>query len=120
MVRSIRVLSVTVVAVALLALTACGNGDDEPTEASSEETTTTAKSSNGTTATTAEPTVRTIGKTGWHEGFAITVDTAKLEAPSFSSAGLELAVTYENLTTETARVPQATNIVQDGLSINET
>src|SRR4051812_20157574 len=119
MVRTSRVLSVAVVSVALVALSACGSSGGDKKESSEETTTTAASSSKGTTNSSVAETNRTIGKTGWYKGFAITVDTAKLAAPSFSSAALELGVTYENLTTETANAPRPTNIVQGGVSLQD-
>src|SRR5262245_55219698 len=113
MVRRTRMLAVVVVAVAMLGA-ACGGGGDRKEESSSDESTTTTAAKAATATSTGQPTVRTLGKTGWYKGFAITVDTATLAPPRFQSADLELAVTYENLTTETANVPRATNIVQDG------
>ncbi|WP_458686749.1 hypothetical protein [Nocardia tengchongensis] len=43
--------------------------------------------------------VRTIGKTGWYEGFEITVDKATVTPDEFGGAKVRVDITYKNTTT---------------------
>ncbi len=84
-------------ALAALALTSCGN--DSTTSSGSATSAPTAGQGSQSTATQApKPLVRTIGKTGWWDGFAITVDKATVTPSSGGGGSLTLDLTYKNLT----------------------
>jgi len=104
--------------VGLLVLAACsggttkGSGAPPPSSTVSEAAST---ASSGSSAADPTPVVRQIGKTGWYgnsdvvlykgfEGeFAVTVDRATLTPDSYGGAELELALTYQNLTDDSAK-----------------
>ncbi|MGX1805365.1 hypothetical protein ACWIGI_06590 [Nocardia sp. NPDC055321] len=48
-----------------------------------------------------QATVRTIGKTGWYEGFEITVDKATVVPDEYGGAKIRVDITYKNTTTDT-------------------
>lgn len=47
-----------------------------------------------------QATVRTVGKTGWYEGFEITVDKATVVPDEFGGAKVLIDITYKNTTTD--------------------
>ncbi|MGW3539278.1 hypothetical protein ACWDNI_01815 [Nocardia niigatensis] len=47
-----------------------------------------------------QATVRAIGKTGWYEGFEITVDKATVTPDEFGGAKVRVDITYKNTTTQ--------------------
>ncbi len=103
------------------ALLIAGCGDDkEPAaavqskEAPADETTTSAKGD------ASEPIERTLDKTGWWGGFAITIDTAQIEGDDFGGITVTLATTYENLGDETAQPPTQVSLVYEGESVSLT
>ncbi|MFE2959415.1 hypothetical protein [Nocardia tengchongensis] len=49
--------------------------------------------------TNSQAVVRTIGKTGWYEGFEITVDKATVTPDEFGGAKVRVDITYKNTTT---------------------
>ncbi len=60
-----------------------------------------------------EPVTRQIDKTGWYEGFAITVNSVTAEQQYSDYADVTIDFTYENLGSEQSRAPEAT-VVVDG------
>ncbi|WP_157556982.1 hypothetical protein [Nocardia acidivorans] len=57
-------------------------------------------SSPGGSGTNGQATVRTIGKTGWYEGFDITVDKATVIPDESGGAKVRIDITYKNTTTD--------------------
>lgn len=60
-----------------------------------------------------QATVRTIGKTGWYEGFEITVDKATVTPDGSGGASIRVDITYKNTTTKDKSLS-----VSAGLQIN--
>lgn len=50
--------------------------------------------------TSSQATVRSIGKTGWYEGFEITVDKATVVPDEYGGAKIRIDITYKNTTTD--------------------
>jgi hypothetical protein len=95
---ALRVLAVSVTVAALAS--ACGGGGIKKLTVQQPPSST----AGATPTATPMPVVRTVGKTGWYRGFAVTVDTATLTAQQFGGGeDLSLAVTYQNLGTEVAQ-----------------
>ncbi len=93
--------AVALIGLAPTFLTACNDKDSgSPVPASAPGTVAGKPQTGGQTgAPSGQSTVRTVGKTGWFEGFAITVDKATV-VPDQSGGRLVLDLTYKNLTTE--------------------
>ncbi len=85
------------VALAALASTSCGN-DSKTSSGSSTSTAAASQGSLSTATHASKPLVRTIGKTGWWDGFSITVDKATLTPSSGGGGSLTVDLTYKNLT----------------------
>jgi hypothetical protein len=116
-----------------LTLAACGGddggGDSSGTTLSKAATqaggdgggtsTTAAGGTDRSTASTAAPENRKIGRTGWYDGFAITVDDVDAEAGFGDSLGLTVNFTYQNLGIEQANPPEA-SIEADGAALDGT
>jgi hypothetical protein len=76
-------------------------GTTEPSSAASS----TSESESTTSSAEREPLTREIGKTGWYDGFAITVDEATA-SESFGGVDLEVSYTLENLGTDVGFPPR--------------
>ncbi len=63
------------------------------------------------------PVTRDVGKTGWYDGFAITVDTITAEPGYGSQVDLTATMTYRNLRTESDS-PARGSIEVDGLVVD--
>jgi hypothetical protein len=63
--------------------------------------------------TAAAPVTRKVGKTGWYEGFAVTVDDVEAETGFGDNVDLTVNFTYQNLGNEEGNPPEA-NIEVDG------
>ncbi|MEP6560178.1 MAG: hypothetical protein ABJD68_03770, partial [Nakamurella sp.] len=59
------------------------------------------------TAAGAAPITRTIGKTGWYDGFAITVDDVTAEQSDGDGVDVTVNFSYQNLLTEADSPPHA-------------
>ncbi|MFI9505244.1 hypothetical protein [Nocardia sp. NPDC052566] len=92
-------------------MTACNDKDSVPAASSTAPAASSAAGQNPKSGSQA--TVRAVGKTGWYEGFEITVDKATI-VPSESGGGkLVVDITYKNLTTENKTLT-ANNYLQFG------
>ncbi|WP_146251252.1 hypothetical protein [Nocardia tenerifensis] len=93
---------------AALVLTACNDKAGTATPAS----TTTSVASNGTPGGNAgQSTVRTVGKTGWYEGFDITVDKATVVPDQFGGAKVLIDITYKNTTLDNKTLSNNTSLL---------
>ncbi|MGW4844001.1 hypothetical protein [Nocardia brasiliensis] len=81
---------------AALVLTACNDKDGTATPAAG--TPPTSAVATGSPGSAAQATVRTVGKTGWFEGFDITVDKATVVPDEFGGAKVLIDITYKNTT----------------------
>lgn len=93
-----------------------GSRDNGRATGSSEQAagSTSGEATTGATATTAALT-RTIGKTGWYDGFAITVDDVTAEQGFGNGVDLTVNLSYSNLGTENDTPPDA-DVQVDGQS----
>ncbi|MGW4121278.1 hypothetical protein [Nocardia sp. NPDC004711] len=64
--------------------------------------------------TNSQATVRTIGKTGWYEGFEITVDKATVTPDEFGGAKVRVDITYKNTTTKDQTLSIVPGVQIDG------
>lgn len=78
-----------------LLLSACQGEDGTPVAAPSATATGVAAASGGTSE---QSTVRTVGKTGWYDGFDITVDKATVVPDEYGGARVRIDITYKNTT----------------------
>ncbi len=92
---------------------AAGSGDDGGAAESSEPGARTSEADASTAP--APPVTRTIGKTGWYDGFAITVDDVTAEQGFGDGVDVTVNFTYQNLGTEGGSPPDA-DVQVDGLS----
>lgn len=129
--RSTRAMAVAVGVVAMLGLAACGSSSSkgaaaektsESVKSSESSDSTGAKSSGssksgGSSGTTAKPAPieYTLGKTGWYDGFAVTLDKMTAQAGDFHTE-LVIDATLENLGDEPSRLVEG-DIVVDGESL---
>lgn len=60
-----------------------------------------------------QSTVRTIGKTGWYEGFDITVDKATVVPDEFGGAKVLIDITYKNTTPDNKTISNNTYLQVD-------
>ncbi|MCC6438772.1 MAG: hypothetical protein IT196_27360 [Acidimicrobiales bacterium] len=130
--RSPRWAGITLGFIAVLGLASCGGDDGGSDDGASTTETIASKEAGAVTADTAdeagssaggtagadsepEPIELTVGKTGWYDGFAVTVDRVQ----AVSSFGTEVTVelTYQNLGGETAYAPEA-RVVLDGEALD--
>lgn len=119
---------------ALVGLAACGGGSDDAEEtaesivaraaktaqsasdSAADDTVDGSARSGSATTDVAEPIKVQLGKTGWHDGFAVTVEGLTAE-PGFVGASLTIDVTYQNLGDETAQPSQGV-VEVDGESLS--
>ncbi|WP_063040853.1 hypothetical protein [Nocardia pseudovaccinii] len=64
-------------------------------------------------ANSGQSTVRTIGKTGWYEGFDITVDKATVVPDEFGGAKVLIDITYKNTTSDNKTISNNTYLQVD-------
>lgn len=91
-----------------------GVRDNGGTEESSEPAADTSEADVSTDAAAA-PITRTIGKTGWYDGFAITVDEVTAEQGFGDGVDITVSFSYQNLGTENDSPPNA-DVQVDGQS----
>lgn len=98
----------------LLVGAACGGSDSKPdasavasrTEESTASTEERTATSGKSASSTADKTItRKIDRTGWYDGFAITVDEVEVTEDSTDTATLTVTATYRNLTDRQGRPP---------------
>ncbi|WP_433578714.1 hypothetical protein [Nocardia brasiliensis] len=94
---------------AALALTACNDKDGTATPASGTPATSVAAT--GAPGSAAQSTVRTVGKTGWFEGFDITVDKATVVPDEFGGAKVLIDITYKNTTLDNKTMSNNTSLL---------
>ncbi|WP_433714323.1 hypothetical protein ACQP2U_09535 [Nocardia sp. CA-084685] len=93
-------------------MTACNDKDTE----SGPTTTASAQSTIGQGqpgANNGQSTVRTIGKTGWYEGFDITVDKATVVPDEYGGAKVLINITYKNTTPDNKTISNNTYLQVD-------
>ncbi|WP_433522342.1 hypothetical protein ACQPZ2_35080 [Nocardia pseudovaccinii] len=95
-----------------LLLTACNDKDTKagPTTPTSAQSTI-GQGQPG--ANSGQSTVRTIGKTGWYEGFDITVDKATVVPDEFGGAKVLIDITYKNTTPDNKTISNNTYLQVD-------
>ncbi|MFI7666081.1 hypothetical protein [Nocardia sp. NPDC049526] len=95
-----------------LLMTACNDKDTK----SGPTTTASAQSTVGqgqSGAKNGQSTVRNIGKTGWYEGFDITVDKATVVPDEFGGAKVLIDITYKNTTPDNKTISNNTYLQVD-------
>ncbi len=90
------------VGVAAVLVTACGGGDvgQATTSPAIAAPLGTGRPSGTETGAAGQATVRTVGKTGWYEGFEITVEKATVVPDEYGGGSVRIDITYENTTTD--------------------
>ncbi|WP_153805092.1 hypothetical protein [Nocardia sp. SYP-A9097] len=68
----------------------------------------------GGSTTNGQATVRTVGKTGWYEGFDITVDKATVIPDEFGGAKVRVDITYKNTTTDNKTLSTVPTLLVSG------
>lgn len=106
-------LATVLVTAGMVALTACGGNTPDP-GAEDDETTT------EPTAVATTPVERTVDKTGWYAGFAVTVDTVTATPDGTGGANLEIGLDYQNLSAESATPSTAATLEVDGEAVQLT
>ncbi|WP_281874832.1 hypothetical protein [Nocardia sputorum] len=93
--RAVTVAGATLVVASALLLSACQGEDGTPVAVPSATATGVAAAPGGTSG---QSTVRTVGKTGWYDGFDITVDKATVVPDEYGGAKVRIDITYKNTT----------------------
>ncbi|MEU2043790.1 hypothetical protein [Nocardia niwae] len=93
--RAVTVAGATLVVASALLLSACQDEDGTPVAVPSATATAVATAPGGTSG---QSTVRTVGKTGWYDGFDITVDKATVVPDEYGGAKVRIDITYKNTT----------------------
>ncbi|MFI6165291.1 hypothetical protein ACIBCN_00755 [Nocardia sp. NPDC051052] len=98
--RRIRTAAVAaaMLSAAALVLTACNDKDGAATPVSATPATSVAANGTPGSNNASQSTVRTVGKTGWFEGFDITVNKATVVPDEFGGAKVLIDITYKNTT----------------------
>ncbi|MFF2556577.1 hypothetical protein ACFVUS_36605 [Nocardia sp. NPDC058058] len=97
--------AVLVIGTSALLMTACNDKDTKAGPSSSQiaqpmGTGQPGGGNPGGSTSNGQATVRTVGKTGWYEGFDITVDKATVVPDEFGGAKIRIDITYKNTTTD--------------------
>ncbi|MFE7741476.1 hypothetical protein [Nocardia sp. NPDC057455] len=93
--RAVTVAGAALVAVSAMFLSACEAKDGTPVAVSPTPIPTTAVRPG---ADNGQSTVRIVGKTGWYDGFDITVDKATVVPDEYGGAKVRIDITYKNTT----------------------
>ncbi|MGW4716808.1 hypothetical protein [Nocardia sp. NPDC004260] len=93
--RAVTVAGAALVVASALLLSACQDEDGIPVAVPS---TTAAGVAAEPGAANGQSTVRTVGKTGWYDGFDITVDKATVVPDEYGGAKVRIDITYKNTT----------------------
>ncbi|MEU1545134.1 hypothetical protein [Nocardia sp. NPDC005745] len=93
--RAVTVAGAALVVVSAMLLSACEDKDGTPVAASPTPTSVVAGRPGSDSG---QSTVRTVGKTGWYDGFAITVDKATVVPDEYGGAKVRIDITYKNTT----------------------
>ncbi|WP_069164321.1 hypothetical protein [Nocardia altamirensis] len=96
---------------ATLALTACNDKDGTATPSPSAPATSAVANGSPGSTNTGQATVRKIGKTGWFEGFDITVDKATVVPDEYGGAKVLIDITYKNTTLENKTMSNNTSLL---------
>ncbi|MFI2282857.1 hypothetical protein [Nocardia beijingensis] len=92
--RAVTVAGAALVVASALLLSACLDEDGTPVAVPSTTTGVAA----GPSGTNGQSTVRTVGKTGWYDGFDITVQKATVVPDEYGGAKVRIDITYKNTT----------------------
>ncbi|KAA8887392.1 hypothetical protein F3087_16985 [Nocardia colli] len=104
--------AVALLGAATLALTACNDKDGAATPVSATPATSVvANGSPGSNSGAGQSTVRTVGKTGWFEGFDITVNKATVVPDEFGGAKVLIDITYKNTTLDNKTMSNNTSLL---------
>ncbi|MGQ4619918.1 hypothetical protein [Nocardia sp. R7R-8] len=93
--RAVTVAGAALIAASVLLLSACQDEVGTPVAVPSATATGVAAGSSGTNG---QSTVRTVGRTGWYDGFDITVDKATVVPDEYGGAKVRIDITYKNTT----------------------
>ncbi|MEV6253677.1 hypothetical protein AB0L97_10515 [Nocardia sp. NPDC051911] len=93
--RAVTVAGAALVVASALLLSACQDEDGTPVAVPSTTATGVAAEPG---AANGQSTVRTVGKTGWYDGFDITVDKATVVPDEYGGAKVRVDITYKNTT----------------------
>ncbi|MEU1994994.1 hypothetical protein ABZ511_11125 [Nocardia gamkensis] len=93
--RAVTVAGAALVVVSAMLLSACEDKDGTPVAVSPTPTSAVAVRPGSDSG---QSTVRTVGKTGWYDGFAITVDKATVVPDEYGGAKVRIDITYKNTT----------------------
>ncbi|CAM4510484.1 hypothetical protein NONI108955_38795 [Nocardia ninae] len=108
--------TVALIGATALVLTACNDkaGTATPTSAVASSAAATSVVTNGQPGgKSGQSTVRAVGKTGWFDGFAITVDTATLVPDEYGGAKVLIDITYKNTTLDNKTMGNNTSLLVD-------
>ncbi|WP_159845031.1 hypothetical protein [Nocardia sp. CY41] len=93
--RAVTAAGATLVVASALVLSACQGEDGTPVAIPPATATGVVAEPGGTSG---QSTVRTVGKTGWYDGFDITVDKATVVPDEYGGAKVRIDITYKNTT----------------------
>lgn len=93
----------------VLAAAACNDEDGTATPVSGAPAT--SVTATGAPGSAAQATVRTVGKTGWFEGFEITVDKATVAPDAYGGAKVLIDITYKNTTLDNKTMSNNTSLL---------
>ncbi|MFC9997275.1 hypothetical protein [Nocardia sp. NPDC127526] len=91
------------IAASAVLMTACGDGGQQTgttTTSAIAAPLGTGRPSGTETGSDAQATVRVVAKTGWYEGFEITVEKATVVPDEFGGGAVRIDITYKNTTTD--------------------
>ncbi|WP_405161874.1 hypothetical protein OG203_37035 [Nocardia sp. NBC_01499] len=105
------------ISAAAMVLTACNDKDGAATPVSAAPATSVAANgapNSSNTGGASQSTVRTVGKTGWYEGFDITVNKATVVPDEFGGAKVLIDITYKNTTLDNKTISTNTSLLVGG------
>ncbi|MFI6998797.1 hypothetical protein [Nocardia sp. NPDC050175] len=103
--------AVALLSAAAMVLTACNDKDGAATPVSATPATSVAANGAPGSNNASQSTVRTVGKTGWYEGFDITVNKATVVPDEFGGAKVLIDITYKNTTLENNTISNNTSLL---------
>ncbi|MEU7141126.1 hypothetical protein ABZ942_16865 [Nocardia sp. NPDC046473] len=106
--------AVALFSAAAMVLTACNDKDGAATPVSATPATSVAANGAPGSNNVSQSTVRTVGKTGWYEGFDITVNKATVVPDEFGGAKVLIDITYKNTTLENKTISNNTSLLVGG------
>ncbi|WP_433663037.1 hypothetical protein ACQPW1_13410 [Nocardia sp. CA-128927] len=99
------------ISAAALVLTACNDKDGAATPVSATPATSVVANGSPGSNNASQSTVRTVGKTGWYEGFDITVNKATVVPDEFGGAKVLIDITYKNTTLDNKTMSNNTSLL---------